>query len=160
MQIDDFSHDWLEPVRVLNLASVPHVNALDARELLWFADKADYFRLATMQGRLAGFLIGLGPGLEYASPNYRFFCRRHRKFAYVDRVAVAADARRQGVAQRLYADYIDAVRGRAAVMTCEVNLRPANPGSLRFHEKLGFRIVATQETDGGNKEVALMEMAL
>lgn len=160
MELRNFSPDWLEAVCALNLASVPHVNALDAEELLWFGRAAIYFRLATIEDRLAGFLIGLGPGLDYASPNYRYFCEHHQSFAYVDRVAVAEDARRQGVANRLYANFIDSVRDRATVMTCEVNLRPANPGSLRFHEALGFRIVATQETEGGAKEVALMEKAL
>ena len=160
MELKNFSPAWLEAVHALNLASVPHVNALNTDELLWFAGEAIYFRVATIGDRLAGFLVGLGPGLEYASPNYRYFSERHQAFAYVDRVAVAEDARRQGVANQLYADFIDSVRDRVAVMTCEVNLRPANPGSLRFHESLGFRIVATQETEGGNKEVALMEKVL
>ena len=42
-------------------------------------------------------------------------------------------------------------------MTCEVNIRPPNDGSMHFHERLGFRQVASQEIDGGKKEVALME---
>ncbi len=45
-------------------------------------------------------------------------------------------------------------------MTCEVNLRPPNAGSLTYHEIHGFVRVATQETEGGRKEVALMEKRL
>jgi hypothetical protein len=35
------------------------------------------------------------------------------------------------------------------VLTCEVNLRPPNEGSLRFHRRLGFREVGRQETPYG-----------
>jgi len=49
--------------------------------------------------------------------------------------------------------------GRTLV-TCEVNLHPPNPGSLRFHEGLGFRALGEQETglgsDGMPKRVRLM----
>ena len=42
------------------------------------------------------------------------------------------------------------------ILTCEVNLKPPNDGSILFHEKYGFEQVGTQETDGGEKEVSLM----
>ena len=81
-------------------------------------------------------------------------------FGYVDRVAVASAAQRLGIASRLYEDYASTLRGFAPVMTCEVNLRPPNAGSLTYHEIHGFVRVATQETEGGRKEVALMEKRL
>ena len=40
-------------------------------------------------------------------------------------------------------------RADAAWFTLEVNLRPRNEGSLRFHERLGFVEVGQQETDYG-----------
>jgi len=42
------------------------------------------------------------------------------------------------------------------LMTCEVNLRPPNEGSMHFHQRLGFRQVAEQESEGGTKTVALL----
>lgn len=160
MQVADVSVSDLEEVLTLNEASVPHVNSLTLRDLQWFQEHASYFRLVRREGRLAGFLIGLGPGVDYASPNYRYFCARHEMFGYVDRVAVASAAQRLGIASRLYEDYASTLRGFAPVMTCEVNLRPPNAGSLTYHEIHGFVRVATQETEGGRKEVALMEKRL
>ena len=160
MQVEDVSASDLDDVLALNEASVPHVNSLTLRDLQWFLENAPYFRLVRKDGRLAGFLIGLGPGLDYRSPNYRFFNERHDVFGYVDRVAVAAAAQRLGIASRLYEDYAASLRGVAPVMTCEVNLRPPNEGSIVYHEQHGFARVGTQETEGGSKEVALMEKRL
>jgi predicted GNAT superfamily acetyltransferase len=55
---------------------------------------------------------------------------------YVDRVVVDEAARRRGLAQALYADLARTAVERPLV--CEVNLEPPNPGSLAFHERLGF----------------------
>ena len=166
MQVEDVSVSDLDEVLALNEASVPHVNSLTLRELQWFHGYAQYFRLTRHEGRIVGLLPvasqghGLGPGLDYGSPNYRYFCARHEAFGYVDRVVVTPEAQRLGIASRLYEDYAATLRGFSPVMTCEVNLRPSNPGSLAYHERHGFVRIATQETEGGSKEVALMEKRL
>ena len=160
MQVVDVSAACLEEVLALNEVSVPAVNSLDLEQMHWFHDNAPYFRCVRIDDRLAAFLIGLGPGLDYASPNYQWFCRKHERFGYIDRVAVAEEFRRHGIASRLYDDFADALRGRVPVMTCEVNIRPPNETSMAYHLRQGFVNVATQETDGGTKEVALMEKTL
>ncbi len=160
MQIADIRESDLDDVLALNEAAVPHVNSLDREALQWFATSAHYFRAAMIDEDLAGFLIGLQPGLDYASPNYQWFCQRHRRFGYVDRVVVSPAARRRGVASRLYEDFASVLRGYVPLMTCEVNIRPANDSSMVYHERHGFVQVATQETEGGKKEVALMEKRL
>lgn len=157
MQVSHVTAADLDDVLALNEACVPHVNSLDLEALQWFFANAPYFSQVRASGRLAGFLIGLGPGLDYASPNYRFFSDRFETFAYVDRVAVAADSRQLGVASALYEDYAETLRGAVPVMTCEVNLEPPNPSSMSYHKRQGFTCVATQETEGGRKKVALME---
>jgi hypothetical protein len=108
----------------------------------------------------AGFLIGLRPGLDYGSENYRWFCDHYGDFGYVDRVAVDESARRFGVASQLYDDFANKLRGHVDCMTCEVNIRPRNESSMRYHETHGFVQVATQETEGGSKKVALLEKKL
>lgn len=160
MQVADVRNTDFEDVLALNQAAVPHVNSLAPGDINWFASHANYFRVARCGGELAGFLIGLGPGLDYESPNYRYFCSRHDAFGYVDRVVVAATARRQGVGSKLYDDYAATLRSFVPVMTCEVNIRPPNESSMAYHERHGFACVATQETEGGQKEVALMEKRL
>ena len=157
MQVSDVTAADLDDVLGLNEACVPHVNSLDIEAMRWFAEVAPFFRQVRKDGRIAGFLIGLGPGLDYASPNYRFFSDRYEKFGYVDRVAVAPESRRLGVGSLLYENYAESLLGVAPVMTCEVNLEPPNRSSMTYHEKHGFVCVATQQTEGGLKKVALME---
>lgn len=160
MQIADISQNDLAEVWHLNDESVPHVSRIDRDEMAWFAEHAQYFRVVRQGPELAGFLIGLRPGLPYASPNYRWFSERYQDFGYIDRVAVAPSARRLGVATLLYKDFAAALDAGVAVMTCEVNIRPANESSMRYHRQFGFSEVGTQQTEGGKKKVALMEMRL
>lgn len=160
MKISDVAQSDLDEVWNLNQDSVPHVSSVDLDEMQWFADNAHYFRIARLADVLAGFLIGLRPGLPYSSPNYRWFSENYRDFGYIDRVAVSATARRSGVATRLYRDFAASLDADVGVMTCEVNIRPANESSMRYHENFGFVQVGTQETEGGRKEVALLEMRL
>ena len=160
MEISDIASGDLPEVLALNEASVPHVSSVSDAEMQWLRKHAHYFRVARIDGQLAGFLIGLRPGLAYTSPNYRWFSEHYDDFGYVDRVAVTRIARRRLVASRLYSDFSSTLQGAVDVMTCEVNLRPANDASMQFHLRQGFAQVASQETEGGKKEVALMEKKL
>ncbi len=160
MQITDVTPNDLDEVLRLNDDSVPHVSRIDSGQMEWFASNAHYFRVVRHEGQLAGFLIGLRPGLPYRSPNYRWFSENYRDFGYIDRVAVSATARRMGIGSRLYRDFAGSLQGEVDVMTCEVNIRPPNESSMRYHEQQGFVRVASQETEGGKKEVALMEKQL
>lgn len=159
MEILKIQKSDFDSVLALNEQAVPHVNLIGVEELQWFADNAACVRVVKDADQLAGFLIGLRPGTQYRSPNYRWFCENYDDFAYVDRVVVASWARRRGVAESLYEIFSSSQSG-APVMTCEVNIRPSNEGSLLFHQRMGFRQVSSQEIEGGTKEVALMEKAL
>ena len=159
MKITAIEQSDVDDVFALNEESIPHVSRISRDELQWFCDNAAFVRVAKMDARFAGFLIGLRPGTAYASPNYRWFCDNYNDFAYVDRVAVSEWARRRGVAESLY-DAFARSQSDAPLMTCEVNIRPPNETSILFHERMEFRQVGSQETDGGEKEVAFMEKAL
>jgi len=63
---------------------------------------------------------------------------------------------RRGFGASLYEDLARWSRGRTPRLACEVNLRPPNEPSMRFHRGQGFVPVGMQETDGGNKTVSLM----
>jgi predicted GNAT superfamily acetyltransferase len=104
---------------------------------------------ATDGGNVVGFCIVLPPGTEYTSVNYRWFCERYDSFVYLDRVAVDEAARGAGIGAALYAEVERRAAGTAELFTLEVNLRPRNDGSLRFHDRLGFVEVGQQETDYG-----------
>ncbi|MDA0219651.1 MAG: GNAT family N-acetyltransferase [Proteobacteria bacterium] len=144
----------------LNNAAVPHVNALDGAALAALLEEAAWTAAVEHDGRPAGGLIAFGPGAAYASPNYRWFDARHADFLYVDRVVVDAACRGAGLGRALYGALRDHASGRTPLLACEVNEQPPNPASMAFHERFGFAAVGRQETEGGTKRVALMEMPL
>ena len=159
MKLSQIEQSDFDDVLALNEESIPHVSWIGGEELQWFSDNAAFVQIARIDDRFAGFLIGMRPGTDYASPNYRWFCDNYDDFAYVDRVAVSEWARRRGVAESLYDAFARSQRSVPA-MTCEVNIRPANEGSMLFHKRLGFRQVGSQETGDGEKEVAFLEKIL
>ncbi len=156
MRVEDAQREDMAVVRLLNEAEVPHVNSVDLDGFSWFLETADYFRLARDGDAVTGFLIGFLPGRPYDSLNYRWFDARYPSFLYVDRIVVSPAARGHGVGRRLYDDFAGFAAGCAERLACEVNVRPSNEASMRFHRKYGFDEVGRQETEGGTKEVSLM----
>jgi uncharacterized protein len=149
----------LDRVLGLNQAAVPAVGDLDARRLEHLVGES-LLALAATDDRsddLVGFCLVLGPGADYTSVNYRWFCERYDDFVYLDRVAVDGAARGQGHGRALYAEVERLVD--AAWFTLEVNLRPRNDASLAFHARLGFGEVGQQETPYGAR-VSLQAKAL
>lgn len=158
--IRDVGVQDIDEILSLNESVVPAVNSIPIEKMQWFAEHAAYFRVSKADDRLSAFLIGLRPGTAYESLNYRWFCDHYADFGYVDRVAVASHARRHGLATQLYDDFQATLRDDVGIMTCEVNLQPPNEGSMRFHERYGFAQVASQSTESGAKEVALLVKTL
>lgn len=156
MRVEDAQREDMAVVRALNEAEVPHVNSVDLDGFAGFLQAADYFRLARDGDAITGFLIGYLSGRPYDSLNYRWFDARYPSFLYVDRIVVSPEARGRGVGRRLYDDFAAFAAGRADRLTCEVNVRPSNDASMRFHRSYGFEEVGRQETEGGAKEVSLM----
>ena len=156
--IRDVDVDDLLDVLALNERSVPSMNSLTMERMRWFADNAAYFRVAESAGSIAGFLICMAPEAPYRSPNFLWLRGRYRDFLYIDRVAVSARFRRRGIAGTLYRDAAETAPSRFRMLACEVNLRPRNPESLRFHEQCGFEPVGTQ--DHGDVEVQYMIRSL
>jgi len=152
----------LDEILSHNNAAVPAVNALTRTDLERFAEIAHSFLVIDgIEGAIAGFMIGLGPGVAYDSRNYEWFSTRYESFIYVDRIVVAEAGRGLGVGTRLYDEF--ARRGRLGndeVMLAEVNIRPRNDGSLAFHDARGFVSVGEQDTEGGSKRVTLLEKKL
>jgi predicted GNAT superfamily acetyltransferase len=147
----------LDRIWQLNESVVPHVNSITVAEFEAFLRDAAYFRVMVGDDdRMLGFLVALAPGSSYNSPNFGWFKRHYTGFAYIDRIAVTSEHRGQGVAKALYDDLAGFARDWAASLACEVNLRPPNPGSLAFHQKVGFTEVGRQEIYDGEKLVAML----
>jgi predicted GNAT superfamily acetyltransferase len=141
----------------LNANAVPHVNLIDESTL------GDLHRqsLALLVARhdsqpedVAGFLLALPETASYASLNFRYFQDNVARFAYVDRIITSPQFRRLGVGAALYRALFGLAGSRP--VTCEVNVKPPNPGSMAFHEALGFQKLDEQDTEGGAKRVALL----
>ncbi len=154
-----FQQSDLDTLLAINNANTPAVNALSAGEFDHLLGISKWTRVVDDDIGPAGFLLGLhGPGLPYPSENYRWFAEQYDDFLYVDRVAVSVRAQGQGIGSRLYHAFIDHARALGIDTVCaEVNLRPPNPGSVRFHERLGFTPLGEQETKGDSVRVRLFE---
>ncbi len=158
VRIRDAAPADLAGALALNERCVPAMNSLSPDRMEWYLQEAETFRVAMAGPSVAGFLICLAPEAPYLSPNFRWVKRRCSDFLYIDRVAVAPPFRRCGLASRLYRDAVRKAGPRFTTMACEVNLRPRNDASIRFHRGLGFRAVGSQ--DHGYVEVEYMTRPL
>ncbi|MDW3207737.1 MAG: GNAT family N-acetyltransferase [Alphaproteobacteria bacterium] len=153
--IRDGDADWLH---ALNEACLPAVNQLSKERLWALVGKTARTRVAEIDGQPVGVAMTLAPGVDHDSMNYLWFDSRMDDFLYLDRIMVSDAARGRGVGKALYEDIfrIAASREGTRAVTCEVNLKPFNGGSLRFHAALGFITVGEQDTEGGKKAVCLL----
>lgn len=147
-------------ILALNNGAVPHVNALSVEEFAWLSGHANFFRLVEDDAGLLGFTIVLPSGLDYWSDNYKWFAARFDRYLYLDRVVVATRGRRRGVGSALYEALFAFGSDAWPRVTLEVNLRPPNPDSERFHERLGFTTLGVREYDGGAGAVLMMAREL
>lgn len=70
-------------------------------------------------------------------PKITDISQHYQSFDYVDRIVVAEEHQGKKIGSKLYAylmEHSDEER-----VTCEVNLKPPNPGSITFHQKLGLK---------------------
>ena len=160
MLIRPFEPDDLANVVALNNASVPDVNELSEDDVLRLVGLSDAALVAEVDGAFAGFCWVMGPGLPYESLNYVWFSQHYTEFVYLDRIAVHPHYRRYGIGSAFYSELARMFVATRPVMLCEVNLRPRNETSLRFHERVGFREVGRQDTDDGKKTVSLLAWTL
>lgn len=163
MKIRTVTEADLDQIVALNQANLPAVGPTDRSQIERFVEQTHSFLVAaTPNDQVGGFLIGLPPGTDYGSMNYAWFSTRYDNFIYVDRIVVGDAGQGQGTGQRLYNAF--AARGRetsADVMLAEVNVKPRNDQSLRFHDRYGFVSVGERDTDGGgDKRVVMLEYRL
>jgi predicted GNAT superfamily acetyltransferase len=162
VEIRDIGPDEAGWLHALNEACLPAVNRLSPEALWRLVGKTVSTRVALLDGRPAGVAMTLAPGTPHDSINYGWFDARTPDFLYLDRIMVEERARGTGVGRALYQDVFAIARRRPGTraVACEVNLRPFNAGSLRFHAALGFVAVGEQDSEGGAKAVCLMRRAI
>jgi predicted GNAT superfamily acetyltransferase len=158
VDIRPFSRADTDAVLAVNEASLPAVNSIGAAELHALADASVMTLVAVEDEIPVGVLICLDHTATYDSRNFAWLKREVGEFLYVDRIALAPSARGKSYGQKLYEAVLERAvadpRNAALPLACEVNTRPANPGSLRFHSRLGFSEIGT--ADHGDKAVVFL----
>lgn len=147
----------LDVLLPMNNAAVPAVSDLGAEEFLDLINSSLVCLVAEVAGAPAGFLLCLPENIDYASPNYAWLSEREQSFAYTDRICIGEDMRGRRLGEALYQALFQQFAGTGRCFLCEVNSRPPNPGSMRFHERLGFAPMG--ETDHGDKAVVFLKRA-
>ncbi len=145
-------------VTALNNTAYPAVTTLTEEEMARLFDLCNIRLVATNRDReVTAFLLSLAMGKDYDSENYRWFEELGVRHQYIDRIVVGSSAKGTGIGRALYESVFEHARQCGAnEVTCEVNVRPPNPGSMAFHERLGFRRLSEQETKDGSIRVALL----
>lgn len=143
----------LSDVWRINQLNVPAVGDETLTSLIEIYEMTSVALSVCVSDAVVGFCFVLPPGTAYDSPNYLYFCDRYDSFAYLDRVAFDDGHRGRGLGASLYRE----VERRLDVdlLTLEVNVKPRNDGSVRFHAREGFIEVDQMETRPG-KIVSLM----
>ncbi len=132
-------------------------------------DEADFAALLAVSGLctvvargddVLGFILAMEQGAAYANGNFQWFSDRLNRFIYIDRVVIADGARGMGLGGMLY-DHLadDAHRKGALVLAAEMDLVPANHGSLHFHGRRGFKQLGTRTLPSG-KVVSMQVLGL
>jgi len=160
LAIRDVTEHDLDAVLALNNAAGQSILPLDAAQLRYFFAQAAYFRVAEIDGHLAGFLIALREGSDYASPNYRWFADHYAAFAYIDRIVIANAYRRHGLGRVFYCDVTSYAEVRVPLLTCEVFLEPRNDVAVLFHGTYGFQEVGQQRMGPQGRLVSLLAKEL
>lgn len=150
-----FQIDDLKTLLEMNNAAVPAVSEVTQSELSELIEKSLICLVAEVSAKPVGFLLCLGPGITYQSPNYHWLSDNVSDFAYTDRICVKDNMRGLKLGDALYAALFKCFAGTDTSFVCEVNERPPNPGSLRFHKRLGFEEIGN--ADYGEKAVVFLQ---
>ena len=142
----------LARVLEINNANTPGVSELTFAELESDLNNSLHaLAIDNERGDVCAFCITFDPNSPDAGANHQWFAERYKSFVYLDRIAIDSNHQNRGLGALLY----QAVEQRMldsseySLLCCEVNLEPPNPGSLRFHKRIGFSECGVQSTASG-----------
>lgn len=160
LSIRDVREAELDSVLALNNAVGLRILSLDATRLGWFHAHASYFRVAEVDGVIAGFLIAMRENTDHASPNFSWFRERYPEFVYIDRIVIGESYRRDGLGRILYCDVTSYAEVRVPLLTCEVFLEPRDDAVILFHGTFGFNEVGQHVMADVGRPVSLLAKSL
>ena len=149
-----------DAIVALNLAVVAVTSPMDAARFQALHAVCSFCTVAERDGRVVGFLLAMQNGAAYDNGNFAWFSQRLNRFVYIDRIVLGEAARGHGLGTRLY-DHLatQARHSGSLMMAAEMDLMPANPGSIAFHRNYGFVEIGTRQLDSG-KIVSMQIKAL
>ena len=152
----------LARVLEINNANTPGVSELTMSELETDIENCLHaLAIDNEHGEVCAFCITFAPDAPDAGANHQWFADRFESFVYLDRIAIDSKNKNRGLGALLYQTVEQRMLNSAkhSLLCCEVNLEPPNPGSLRFHQRIGFTEVG-QRGDGNAYRVVLLARTL
>jgi predicted GNAT superfamily acetyltransferase len=137
---DDLSIAELDNIYKINQANVPEVGSIanisEFQKLLFMGS---FNLIAKIDDEVTGYIVCFRENSAYKSLNYKFFSESISSFLYIDRVAIKDTYRHQGIGMKIYEQVFNKAIELGLPVVCEVNTKPINEPSLKFHAKLGFK---------------------
>ena len=146
----------------INNANTPGVSQLTLSELETdITNCLHALAIDNEYGEVCAFCITFAPDAPDAGVNHRWFADRFESFVYLDRIAIDPTYQNLGLGVLLYQSVEQQMIASAqhSLLCCEVNLEPPNPGSLRFHHRIGFTEVG-QHSPQQNYVVSMLSKKL
>ena len=142
----------LARVLEINNANTPGVSELTMSELETDIENCLHaLAIDNEHGEVCAFCITFAPNAPDAGVNHQWFAERFESFVYLDRIAIDSNHQNRGLGALLYQTVEQHMLNSAehSLLCCEVNLEPPNPGSLRFHQRIGFTEVGRHSPQQG-----------
>jgi uncharacterized protein len=150
----------LDTILAINNNAGESILPIDGARMARLVEIARYFKVAEVDGAVAGFLIAMTPEADYDSPNFRWFKANYAGFVYIDRVVITPNHRRSGVGRLFYADILSFAEIRQPLLVTEVFVEPRDDVSMLFFGTQGFSEVGQQafgqQAPGKARRVSLM----
>ena len=141
----------------INQQQVPKVGSVSLEEFINLIKISNISYGFIKKGICLGFVICLRENTNYQSINYKFFQKRHDRFFYIDRIAIANEYQSSGIGSNFYKKLLS-IKDRFNIPICaEVNIDPLNELSINFHRKFGFSNI-TERTIKEGYSVVYMEI--
>ena len=136
----------------INNANTPGVSELTLSELETdITNCLHALAIDDEHGKVCAFCITFDPNALDAGSNHQWFAERYKSFVYLDRIAIDSKHQNRGLGALLYQSVEQRMLDSTehSFICCEVNLEPPNPGSLRFHKRIGFTEVGQHSPQQG-----------
>ena len=152
----------------LNEDNVPNVGTTTFDEFENLVENSDFHKCIIHKNKVIGFIICFQDSSKTKTfmynlkhKNFNEFRNRVKNFMYIDRIAIDAEFRKNGVATSIYDKLIEfCLESNIENLTAEINILPSkNEVSFNFHEKFNFVEIDTKKYSD-DYEVSLQKRIL